>query len=147
MQIQNILGNTINSFKLTKRSFLKTALNSEQSYELQSSDEDKSLNLLERKLTNNFIEYLDRHLTMSLVIVFWFSKIEILRKLAKKRDFRKFLDPIWGFIPKRSPTIREFHISWFPFGTKNHEMREPPVAGYLKCTKGIWKFEKPHTGT
>ena len=44
MQIQNILGNTINSFKLTKRLFLKTALKSEQSYELQSSDEDKKIN-------------------------------------------------------------------------------------------------------
>ena len=64
---------------------------------------------------------------MSLVIVFWFSKIEISRKLAKKGDYRKFLDPFWHFILKRALGIREFHISWLPFGTKNHEMRGPPV--------------------
>ena len=49
MQIQNILGNTIKSFRLNKRnknrhwSFFKTTLNSKQSYELQLSDEDESL--------------------------------------------------------------------------------------------------------
>ena len=32
-----------------------------------------------------------------------FGQIEISGKLAKKVDFRKTLDPIWGFVLKRVP--------------------------------------------
>jgi hypothetical protein len=46
---------------------------------------------------------LKRHVKINLTIEFWFSKIEISWKLAKKVDFRKFLDPIWGFILKTVP--------------------------------------------
>ena len=42
-------------------------------------------------------------------------------------DLRNFLDLFWGFILKRVHTIRDPRISWLPFGTKNHEMRGPPV--------------------
>ena len=42
-------------------------------------------------------------------------------------DFRIFLDPIWGFSTKKGFTFRESPNFVIPFGTKNHEMRGPPV--------------------
>ena len=47
-------------------------------------------------------------------------------KMANKVDFRKFLDPIQGLVLKGFK-IRDPQISWYPFGTKNHEIRRPPV--------------------
>ena len=41
--------------------------------------------------------------------------------MAKKVDFRKFLDPIQDLVLKR---VSHFGI---PFGTKNHKMRGPPL--------------------
>ena len=52
----------------------------------------------------------------------------IPKKLAKNEDFRKILDPIWDFSTKEGFKIRDPRISWYPFGTKNHEMRGPPVS-------------------
>ena len=75
----------------------------------------------------NCYKYLYKHVKINLMIVFWFSKIEISWKIAKKVDFRIFLDPFWHFILKKVLGIREFHNSWLPFGTKNHETRGPPV--------------------
>ena len=42
-------------------------------------------------------------------------------------DFRKLLDPFWGFILKAVLWIHDPRISWLLCGTKNHEMRGPPV--------------------
>ena len=36
-----------------------------------------------------------------------------------------------GFSTKKGFKIRDPRISWYPFGTKNHEMRGPPVAENL----------------
>ena len=51
----------------------------------------------------------------------------IPKKLAKNGDFRKILDPIWDFSTKEGFKIRDPRISWYPLGTKNHEMWGPPV--------------------
>ena len=59
--------------------------------------------------------------------MFGLSKIQISWKLAKKGNFEKCLDPFWGFILKTVLGIHDPHISWLLFGTKNHEMRGPPV--------------------
>ena len=45
----------------------------------------------------------------ALTIAFRLSKIEISQKLAKKGDFRNFLDPFFGFYTKNSP-----RNSWSP---------------------------------
>ena len=37
-------------------------------------------------------------LKVNIIVVFLLSKMEISGKIAKKVDFRKILDPIWGFI-------------------------------------------------
>ena len=70
--IQNILGNTNKSFRLTKRNIKKSLIFfedcSKHYYELQLSDEDESL--IVKKVTNNFIKELNRHVKMSLTIVF-----------------------------------------------------------------------------
>ena len=55
MQIQNILGNTIKSFRLTERKrknslISLTALNSVQDYELQSSDENEFLLIFVKRM-------------------------------------------------------------------------------------------------
>ena len=68
------------------------------------------------------------------MIVVWLSKIEISWKLAKKVDFRKFLDPFWGFTLKTVPGIRDFPHFVIAFGTKNHEIWGPPVGMGLQCT-------------
>ena len=50
--------------------------------------------------------------------------------MAKKVDFRKFLDPIQGLVLKR---VSKFVIPQFCdtlFGTKNNEMWGPPVKLY-----------------
>ena len=47
-------------------------------------------------------------------------------------DFRKLLDPYWGFTLKTVLGIHDPRISWLPFGTKNHEMRGPPVPYFFK---------------
>ena len=52
---------------------------------------------------------------------------KILQKDAQKGDFWNSLDPFWGFILKTVPGIHDPRISGLPFGTKNHEMRGPPV--------------------
>ena len=46
---------------------------------------------------------------------------------AQKVDFQIFLDPFWGFTLKTVLGIHDPRISWLLFGTKNHEMRGPPV--------------------
>ena len=61
----------------------------------------------------------------------WLSKIEISWKLGKKGDFRKFLDPFWGFTLKTVPGFRDSPHFVIAFGTKNHEMWGPPVITYL----------------
>ena len=43
-------------------------------------------------------------------------------------DFRKLYGPNLGFSTKKGFKIRDPQISWYPFGTKNHEMRGPPVS-------------------
>ena len=48
-------------------------------------------------------------------------------KLAKKVDFRKLYGPNFGFSTKKGFKIRDPQMWWYPFGTKNHEMRGPPV--------------------
>ena len=64
-------------------------------------------------------------------------------------DFRNFLDPIWGFILKRVPTIRDPWISWLPCGNKNHEMRGHPVyviidyIHYISVTMGALSGREP----
>ena len=50
-----------------------------------------------------------------------------MQKDAQKGDFWNSLDPFWGFILKTVPGIHDPRISGLPFGTKNHEMRGPPV--------------------
>ena len=55
------------------------------------------------------------------------EKVIISWKKAQKVDFRKLLDPFWGFTLKTVLGIHDPRISWLPFGTKNHEMRGPPV--------------------
>ena len=47
-------------------------------------------------------------------------------------DFRKLYGPNFGFSTKKGFKIRDPQISWYPFGTKNHEMRGPPV---LDCKR------------
>ena len=51
-------------------------------------------------------------------------------KKAQKVDFQIFLDPFWGFTLKTVLRIHDPRISWLLFGTKNHEMRGPPVIQY-----------------
>ena len=75
---------------------------------------------------------------MSIIVVFWLSKIEISWKIAKKVDFRIFLAPIWGFSTKKGFTFRESPNFVIPFGTKNHEMRGPPVSVYVEKDKQIF---------
>ena len=53
-------------------------------------------------------------------------------------DFWKFLDPIWGFTLKTVRGIHDPRISWLPIGTKNHEMRRPPVLLIL------WQYFSNH---
>ena len=58
-------------------------------------------------------------------------------------DFRKLLDPFWGFTLKTVLGIHDPRISWLPFGTKNHEMRGPPVFVFKtiklsNCTIFLW---------
>ena len=50
-----------------------------------------------------------------------------MQKDAQKGDFWNSLDPFWGFILKTVPGIHDPRISGLPFGTKNHEMRGPPI--------------------
>ena len=50
-----------------------------------------------------------------------------MQKDAQKGDFWNSLDPFLGFILKTVPGIHDPCISGLPFGTKNHEMRGPPV--------------------
>ena len=66
------------------------------------------------------INWLNIYFKINLTIVFWVLKIEISWKLAKKVDFRNFLDPFWGFILKTVLGIRDPCISWLLFGTKVH---------------------------
>ena len=40
--------------------------------------------------------------------------------------------PNSGFSTKEGFKIRNPWISWYPFGTENHEMWGPPVNGYFK---------------
>ena len=61
------------------------------------------------------------------MIISWLSKIEISWKLAKKGDFRKFLDPFLGFTLKTLPGFHDSSHFVIASGTKNHEMRGPPV--------------------
>ena len=49
------------------------------------------------------------------------------QKDAQKRDFRKALNPFWVFLLKTVPRIHDPRISGLPFGTKNQEMRGPPI--------------------
>ena len=71
---------------------------------------------------------------------------KILQKDAQKEDFRNSLDPFWGFILKTVPGIHDPRISGLPFGTKNHEMRGPPVAEkkryvfFETCQQCMWNF-------
>ena len=55
------------------------------------------------------------------------KKSKFHEKKAQKVDFINFLDPFWGFTLKTVLGIYNPHISWLLFGTKNHEMRGPPV--------------------
>ena len=50
-------------------------------------------------------------------------------------DFRKIFGPDSGFSNKKGFKIRDTQISWYPFGTKNHEMQGPPV--YVAKTPGM----------
>ena len=43
-------------------------------------------------------------------------------------DFRKFLGPNLEFSTKKGFKIHDPRITWYPFGTKNHVMRGPPVV-------------------
>ena len=51
-------------------------------------------------------------------------------------DFRKIFGPDSGFSNKKGFKICDPQISWYPFGTKNHEMREPPVVWI--DSKRVW---------
>ena len=62
---------------------------------------------------------------------------KILQKDAQKGDFWNSLDPFLGFILKTVPGIHDPRISGLPFGTKNHEMRGPPVVGVIFSKKEL----------
>ena len=47
-------------------------------------------------------------------------------------DFRKNFGPNLGFSTKKGFKIRDPRISWYPFGTKNHEIWGPPVVATIK---------------
>ena len=79
----------------------------------------------------NCYKHLNKHVKINILTVFWYSKIEILWKLAQKVDFRKILDPILGFSTKKGFTIRESPNFVIPFGTKNHKMWGPPVYCHI----------------
>ena len=49
-------------------------------------------------------------------------------KISKKGDFRKILDPFWGFTLKTVLGFRDSPHFVIALGTKNHEMRGPPVV-------------------
>ena len=55
------------------------------------------------------------------------KKSNFHEKKAQKVDFRNYLDPFWGFTLKTVLGVHDPRISWLLFGTKNHEMRGPPV--------------------
>ena len=69
------------------------------------------------------------------------SKIEVSWKLAKKGDFRKNVDPFWGFILKTVLGIHDPRISWQPFGAKYHEIRGSPVT----VNNALWKLFSKHS--
>ena len=75
------------------------------------------------------------------MILFQYEKVEISRKLAKKVDFRNFLDPFWRFILKRVLGFRDFSHFVNAFGTKNHEMRGPPVLVRLLTLQALPSFQ------
>ena len=56
------------------------------------------------------------------------EKPKFHEKKAQKVDFRKLLDPFWGFTIITVIGIHDPRISWLPFGTKNHGMQGPPVS-------------------
>ena len=67
-------------------------------------------------------------------------------KKAQKVDFQIFWNPFWGFTLKTDLGIHDPCISWLLFGTKNHEMRGPPVLllssrrhpkNFFKCFKKL----------
>ena len=53
-----------------------------------------------------------------------------LGKKAQKVDFQFFLDSFWGFTLKTVLRIHDPRTSWLLFGTKNPEIRKPPVVGF-----------------
>ena len=57
-------------------------------------------------------------------------------KKAQKVDFRKFLDPFWGFTLKTVLGIHDPRISWLVFGTKNHEMWGTPMYSKTSIISG-----------
>ena len=60
----------------------------------------------------------------------------IPKQLAKNGDFRKILDPFLDVSTKEGFKICDPRISWYPLGTKNHEMWGPPVfAVYIVIVK------------
>ena len=61
-----------------------------------------------------------------------------MQKDAQKGDFWNSLDPFWGFILKTVPGIHDPRISGLPFGTKNHEMRGPPVYNFDFNQNFLW---------
>ena len=70
---------------------------------------------------------------------------KILQKDAQKGDFWNSLDPFLGFILKTVPGIHDPRISGLPFGTKNHEMRGPPVVLFFLLPAPIKKtWKEPH---
>ena len=62
------------------------------------------------KKNKNYYKYHNKHDKINIMIVFWFSKIEISWKLAKKGDFRKFVNQFLDFTLKRVPEINAPHI-------------------------------------
>ena len=68
-------------------------------------------------------------------------------KKAQKVDFRIILDPFWGFTLKTVLGIYDPRISSLLFGTKNHEMRGPPVAGMGRNFEDYPGFQPKTTPT
>ena len=58
-------------------------------------------------------------------------------------DFRKILDPFWGFTLKTVPGICDISQIVIAFGTKNHETWGPPVCpqGCHGCQKSTKYFK------
>ena len=56
----------------------------------------------------------------------------IFVEISKKSGIYNIFGPNLGFSTKKGFKIRDPQISWFPFGTKNHEMRGHPVAFFSK---------------